>query len=139
MFDERERLCNAPELRLLLGQYAGAAADRDVWQDRLMHLEGLDPRGLARLHGELLAYGWVEQNTGNTPVLTRGAAPSCYRSTAAGLRALKEARGAGAAEDGGEACTAGGGGTAAAPGDGPGPRRRGRFPHRTPPPARAGW
>ena len=51
-------------------------------------MEGVEGRQLARLHGELLAYGWLEQNTGLTPVLRRGEAPACYRITAAGLRAL---------------------------------------------------
>jgi hypothetical protein len=126
MFDELERLCNAPELQLLLGRYAEGAADREAWQDRLMHIEGVDARGLVKLHGELLAYGWVEQNTGNTPVLRSGEAPCSYRITPAGLRALRQARSDGAAEDDGEAVTvAVGGGPGTAPGGGPPrPKRR---------------
>jgi hypothetical protein len=130
MFDELERLCNGPELQLLLARYAEGAADRETWQDRLMHIEGLDARGGVKLHGELLAYGWVEQNTGNTPVLRSGEAPCSYRITSAGLRALRQARSDGTAEDDGEASpaavgssveTATGGGSGA-----PRPKRRER-------------
>ena len=44
-----------------------------------MELEGAKPRDLVRLHGQLLARGWVEQNTGATPVLRPG---SVARATA---------------------------------------------------------
>lgn len=71
-----DRLC-----RLLRQYAAGNAVDREVWQDRLMDWDGLDARTLTFLHGELLAQGWVELNT--------GVAPSCYRVTIAGVRALK--------------------------------------------------
>jgi hypothetical protein len=54
-------------------------------------MDGLEPRALVRLHGELLAYGWLEQNTGAVSA-SRGAPPACYRVTAAGLRALKESQ-----------------------------------------------
>jgi hypothetical protein len=92
MFDELERLCAGKELFGLLSHYAGlAAADREAWQDRLAEMAGVGPRELVRLHGELLAYGWLEQNTGVTPAVERGAVPRCYRITRAGLRALAEA------------------------------------------------
>jgi hypothetical protein len=93
MFDELERLRNEKELCTLLQHYQQVGqADREVWQDRLAEMEGVEPRQLVKLHGELLAYGWLEQNTGLTPVLRPGAAASCYRITAAGVRALKQAR-----------------------------------------------
>jgi hypothetical protein len=47
---------------------------------------------MTRLHGELIAHGWVEQNTGLTPLLRKGEAPACYRVTTAGLRALKQVK-----------------------------------------------
>jgi hypothetical protein len=92
MFDELDRLREAKELHDLLSHYAAAgSADRQAWQDRLAELPGLDARHLARLHGDLLAYGWVEQNTGATaPAASPGTAPSCYRVTPAGVRALKQ-------------------------------------------------
>ena len=93
MFDEMDRLRGEKDLVTLLSHYAALAAlDRQVWQDRLLKMEGVEARQLVRLHGELLAYGWLEQNTGLTPVLRRGEAPACYRIATAGLRALKQAR-----------------------------------------------
>lgn len=93
MFDELERLRDVKELFNLLRHYQQAGeADRAAWQDRLDELENVEPRQLVKLHGELLAYGWLEQNTGLTPVLRAGAAASCYRITSAGIRALKQVR-----------------------------------------------
>jgi hypothetical protein len=93
MFDELERLCGDGHLLTLLAHYAEAgSADRAAWQDRVMALEGVAAKELVRLHGELIAYGWVEQNTGLTPVLKLGIAAACYRITSSGLRALKQAR-----------------------------------------------
>ena len=93
MFNELERLRDVPELCELLAHYAeAAAADRQAWQDRRAELGALGPRELVRLHGELLAYGWLEQNTGATPVVQAGAVRQCYRVTPAGLRAMKQAR-----------------------------------------------
>ena len=93
MFDEMERLRDVKGLRDLLEHYRRLAApDRQAWQDRLPQLEGVEPHELVKYHGELLAYGWLEQNTGATPVLQAGAARQCYRVTPAGLRALKQAR-----------------------------------------------
>lgn len=92
MFDELQRLRETKELFVLLSHYAElAAADRQAWQDRLEKQEGATSRELVRLHGELLAYGWLEQNTGATPVLRSGAAPACYRITSAGRKALEQA------------------------------------------------
>jgi len=50
-----------------------------------MHLEGVAPPELVKLHGELIAFGWVEQNTGEVPI--------CYRITPAGSRAMRQAQG----------------------------------------------
>jgi hypothetical protein len=88
--DELQLLRDNESLQQLLRHYGEAAGeDREVWQDRVMHLDGARPDELARLHGLLLASDWLEQNTGATPVLRRGAVPRCYRITSAGLRALK--------------------------------------------------
>jgi hypothetical protein len=93
MFDEMDRLRDVTELSALLAHYAELAApDRQVWQDRVQELNGVEARELIKLHGELIAYGWLEQNTGATPILKRGFAPACYRITTAGLRALKQLR-----------------------------------------------
>jgi hypothetical protein len=66
-----------------------------------MGLEGVEPRDLVRLHGQHLARGWLEQNTGATPVLRPGTVTACYRVTAAGLRALRQARDGDPEEDDG--------------------------------------
>lgn len=93
MFDEMDRLAEVKELFVLLAHYAALGeADREVWQDRLNEMPGVETRKLIQLHGELLAYGWLEQNTGMTPVLQRGTAARCYRISPAGLRTVKQAR-----------------------------------------------
>lgn len=90
MFDEMQRLRASASLLQLLTHYAtGAGPDPQAWQDRVMALDGTELRELAQLHGELIAFGWVEQNTGMTPVLKPGVAAACYRVTAAGRRALR--------------------------------------------------
>lgn len=86
MLDEMAHLRSSPHLGELLCHYANLGeADRQIWQNRLMQLEGVEPSGLVRLHGELIAFGWVEQNTGQVPI--------CYRITLAGLRAMRQAQG----------------------------------------------
>jgi hypothetical protein len=101
LLDDLWRLRETEALARLLAHYADlGAADREAWQDRLMHLDGVEPRELVLLHGELIAYGWVEQNTGSTAVLRAGAVAACYRATAAGLRALRQAHDGEPDEDG---------------------------------------
>jgi hypothetical protein len=91
MYDEMQQLREVEELYRLLSHYAEVgAADRLIWQDRLTEMEGVQPRDLIRLHGELLAFGWLEQNTGLTPTLRPGVALGCYRITPSGLRARKD-------------------------------------------------
>jgi hypothetical protein len=72
-------------MRYLLAWYADAAArDPEAWQERRMHVEGVEPHDLVRWHGDLPAVGWVELNVGQ---------PGCgYRATAAGVRVLKQVR-----------------------------------------------
>jgi hypothetical protein len=92
MFDELDRLRTEEPLRQLLAHYVEAGEpDRVAWQDRLMQVDGVEPEVLTKLHGELLAYGWVDLNVGASPGLRNGAVPLCYRATAAGRRALKRA------------------------------------------------
>jgi hypothetical protein len=56
-----------------------------------MELEGVERQGLVKLHGRLIAFGWLEQNTGAVPVLQQGVVRQCYRVTGPGLKALKKA------------------------------------------------
>jgi hypothetical protein len=93
MFDEFDPLRADARLAALLAHYVElGAADREAWQDRVMGLNGVPPEGLVKLHGTLLAYDWLEQNTGVTPAGRPAVVPQCYRVTAAGRRALKASR-----------------------------------------------
>jgi hypothetical protein len=91
MFDEEASLREDVNLLFLLEHYC-ASEDRDAWLDRVMQIEGLDRAEITSLHGELIAYGWVEQNTGVLPRVETGACPGSYRSTAAGRKALARHR-----------------------------------------------
>src|SRR6266849_2390425 len=103
MRDELQLLKGNANLSRLLSHYATAgAADRETWQDRVIELEGADRQGLVKLHGILLAYGWIEQNTGTVSLLQPGLVRQCYRITAAGLKALRTAAGKSDADAEGE-------------------------------------
>jgi hypothetical protein len=127
MHDELDHLRTCPELLRLLGHYTQAgAADPEVWQDRLMQLDGVEPPDLVKLHGLLLAFEWLEQNTGRIPAVRLGAVPGCYRVTAAGIRAGKRAGGS-VGEDEDASVAAASDSSSTAPGEGhdrPVPRRR---------------
>jgi hypothetical protein len=93
MIDAMAHLGAAAPLQALLAHYRPAAdGDRDAWRPRPAALAGLRAADLVRLHGELLAFGWLEQDT--------GAAVCQYRLTAAGRRALRELGAGGEAAEG---------------------------------------
>src|SRR5947208_1694217 len=76
----------------LLSHYALLAeAHLEAWHDRLMHLDGVESPQMARLHGELIAFGWVEQNIGEVPAR--------YRITLDGWRAMKQVQWQGSEEE----------------------------------------
>jgi hypothetical protein len=82
MLDDLDHLRHNPRLLQLLFHYAQLGeTNRETWQDRLMEMAEVEPPGLVKLHGELIAFQWVEQNTGQFP--------TCYRITLAGLRAMR--------------------------------------------------
>ena len=92
MFDDLDHLREDPRLAALLAHYAEKGAeDREAWRDRVMQVDGVAAEALVMLHGSLLAYDWIEQNTGMTPVVSGGGLPQCYRITAVGRRALRTA------------------------------------------------
>lgn len=96
MFDECERLREHPVLHALLTHYAEAAkGEKQAWQDRVMRWQECEGRELTRMHGALLAFGFLEQNTGEVVRDQMGEASGCYRLTHAGWRALRQLRGAG--------------------------------------------
>jgi hypothetical protein len=87
MFDFSMRLRENSHLLSLLSHYTLAGSgDRTTWQDRLMHMEGVEPQGLTALHGELIAFDWIEQNTGQAVLNSDGTLSACYRITQNGLR-----------------------------------------------------
>jgi hypothetical protein len=75
MLDDIQRLQNNPPLLQLLSHYA--LQGKESWTNRLMHLEGVESSELVKLHGELIAFNWADQNTGQVPC--------CYRVTSSGL------------------------------------------------------
>ena len=86
MFDDSVRLRENPQLVSLLSHYAQQGAeDRATWRNRLMEMDGGEPKQLTAFHGELIAFDWIEQNTGQASALN-GVISSCYRITLHGLR-----------------------------------------------------
>ena len=93
MVNEMNRLLSCDELQGLLTHYVELGEeDREIWRDRLTEFQGLEGRELTKLYGELLAHDWIEQNTGDTPILEAGRFACFYRITRAGLRAFREVR-----------------------------------------------
>jgi len=93
MFDELERLRINPDLFALLSHYATLnIPDREAWQDRLCSLGDGQGTDLVKMHGELLAFGWIEQKSGVVAVCHPGTVAQCYRVTPAGQKALKQVR-----------------------------------------------
>lgn len=83
MLDNLERLRNNPQLLQLFGHYARLGeANPEAWHPRLMVMESDGRVDLVKLHGELIAFDYIDQNTGHTPC--------SYRLTRAGLKALRE-------------------------------------------------
>ncbi|HMF11283.1 MAG TPA: hypothetical protein VKE94_03230, partial [Gemmataceae bacterium] len=93
MLDELDRLRSDKDLHRLLAHYAALGeSDHEAWQDRVMEMDGVPSGTLTRLHGELLAHFWIEQNVGVLLVVRAGALPQSYRVTTAGLRALRKSQ-----------------------------------------------
>jgi hypothetical protein len=87
MLDDSQRLRDNPNLLFLFSHYAQLGSeDRATWQDRLMRMDAVEPRELSVLHGELIAFDWIEQNTGQAILLADGTLSACYRITLDGLR-----------------------------------------------------
>ncbi|QDU62757.1 hypothetical protein Pan216_36270 [Planctomycetes bacterium Pan216] len=78
------------DLRQLLAEYK-ARKDRDKnaeWFDRVMALGDLDQRALSKLHGLLLAQGWIDTRIASDVFDEPGRLANCYRITSDGNRAL---------------------------------------------------
>ncbi len=83
MIDDHEPLPDPAALQLLRHYQHG-----DEWQDRVARMPGVSTKELTRLHGELLAHDWLEQNTGAVCLDRVGVVALCYRVTAAGRELL---------------------------------------------------
>jgi hypothetical protein len=100
LLDFARRLKENAQLLALLSHYAQLGSeDRMIWQDRLMQLEGADPKQLTLLHGELIAFDWIEQNTGHAVGRSDGTLSGCYRVTQQGLRGYRRIHGIEAVEE----------------------------------------
>jgi hypothetical protein len=89
MFDDEDRLRDCPDLERLLTHYAQVSGEESAWQDRVGELPGVSSKELVQLHGELIAEGWIEQNTGVVEVRKPGVIAACYRMTVLGRLALR--------------------------------------------------
>jgi hypothetical protein len=58
-----------------------------------MQMEGVEPKQLSTLHGELIAFEWIEQNTGQAFSVKEGTLSACYRITLNGLREFRRFHG----------------------------------------------
>src|ERR1700722_2918830 len=89
MFEELDRLRESVNLSGLLLHYGRLSeTDRAAWHPRQNDCEGLDPRDLTKLHGELIACGWVEIAIARST--EAGRKSGGYRITVEGRRALRE-------------------------------------------------
>jgi hypothetical protein len=96
-----ESLRADPKLHALLSAYAALKRNRPdaEWHDRVMDLPGCEPTELHRLHGLLLASGWVETRVHGDSFRDAGKLVSCYRLTADGAAILRFAGPGGAIPD----------------------------------------
>jgi hypothetical protein len=100
MFDFAMRLRENAHLPSLLSHYARLGSeDRTVWQDRLMQMDGVEPQHLTLLHGELIAFDWIEQNTAGASLRSDGTLAACYRITRHGLQEFRRLSGVEAVEE----------------------------------------
>ncbi len=94
MFDFSVRLRENAQLLSLLSHYARLGSeDRAAWRDRLMQMDGVEPAQVTALHGELIAFDGIEQNTGHAVLLPDGTLSACYRVTQNGLREFRRLHG----------------------------------------------
>ena len=94
MFDDSLRLRDNPHLLALISHYAQQGTeDRATWRNRVMEMEGVEPNQLSVLHGELIAFDWIEQNTGQAFSVKDGILSNCYRITVSGLREFRKFHG----------------------------------------------
>lgn len=59
------------------------------WLDRLMELDGTDGEELSRLHGLLLAHGWLDSRVHHQAFDLPGQVRACYQITREGRHMLR--------------------------------------------------
>lgn len=75
---------------LLMRYYKPSADERLIWQARVMELDGATSNEITKMHGELLAQGWIEQNLESILCKESGSfLHSSYRITSSGVRTTK--------------------------------------------------
>lgn len=86
-----DSLRTEPGLLELLLRYGARHKEspQTEWHDRVMELDGADGPRLAKLHGLLLAAGWIETRVHGESFRTPGRLEACYRITPEGLTALR--------------------------------------------------
>lgn len=86
-----EVIRNDPKLHALLLGYAARKRETPdaEWHDRIMELAGCDEAALGKLHGLLLASGWIETRVHGEAFRKAGVLESCYRITPDGSAALR--------------------------------------------------
>lgn len=77
--------------RELLAQYLTSTqqSPNKEWHDRVMTLCSLAPADVSKLHGHLLANGWVDTRVALEVFNTPGRLASCYKITPDGACALQ--------------------------------------------------
>jgi hypothetical protein len=90
MIGSLEILCDNEALHTLLTRYRQLRKQNPgaEWNDRVMELPETPPAALSKLHGTLLALGWIETRVSWEAFETPGKLTACYRITNDGLRAL---------------------------------------------------
>jgi len=58
-----------------------------------MDMEGIETKELTQLHGELIAFDWIEQNVGRASSTTERIIAGLYRITLHGIRDLRQVQG----------------------------------------------
>lgn len=75
---------------LLMRYHRPTPDERAGWLARVMEMDGVNSQELTKLHGELLAQGWIEQNTEASLLPKDAFLESSYRITSSGVRRTRD-------------------------------------------------
>jgi hypothetical protein len=87
-----DRLRDHRALRELLAFYVSVSERHKTveWHDRLMELAGISEAELTALHGELIAWGWLDCRIGHDSFSQPGKLSRCYKATREGAKLLRQ-------------------------------------------------